>query len=46
LHDEQRSYYRRDPVIDYNIVGLSGKFGKKQASLLAALLYQLIANLR
>jgi len=38
--------YTRNPVTSYKKVGLSGRFGKKQASLTAALLYQTIANLR
>lgn len=38
-------HYHRNPVLDYNIVRGSGRFGKKQASLLAALLHQMMANL-
>jgi hypothetical protein len=38
------SYYRRDPVLNYNKVGLSGRFGKRQLGLSAALLNQKIAN--
>lgn len=38
-------YYRRIPVTSYNKVGLSGRFGKKQLSLSAALLHQKVANL-
>jgi len=38
--------YTRNPVLSYNKVGLSGRFGKKQAGLTAALLYQTIANLQ
>lgn len=40
------SQYHRNPVLDYNIVGQAGRFGKKQASLLAALLHQKMANRR
>jgi hypothetical protein len=40
------SSYTRNPVLSYNKVGLAGRFGKKQASLTAALLYQQVANLR
>jgi hypothetical protein len=39
------SIYTRNPVTSYNKVGFSGRFGKKQASLSAALLYQQIAKL-
>jgi hypothetical protein len=39
------SIYTRNPITSYNKVGLSGRFGKKQASLSAALLYQQIAKL-
>jgi hypothetical protein len=45
LYTEREKYYHRVPVTNYNIVGWSGKFGKKQASLLGALLHQLVANL-
>jgi len=38
--------YTRNPVTSYNKIGVSGRFGKKQASLTAALLYQKVANLR
>jgi hypothetical protein len=37
--------YTREPVSSYQKIGLSGRFGKKQASLTAALLYQQVANL-
>jgi hypothetical protein len=40
------SVYTRNPVTSYNKVGLAGRFGKKQASLTAALLYQTVANMR
>jgi hypothetical protein len=40
------SSYTRNPVLSYNKVGLAGRFGKKQASLTAALLYQQVANLK
>jgi len=38
--------YTRNPVTSYTKVGLAGRFGKKQASLTAALLYQTVANMR
>jgi hypothetical protein len=36
--------YTRSPVTSYQKIGLSGRFGKKQASLAAALIYQNVAN--
>lgn len=39
------SQYNRKPITAYNIVGSSGRFGKKQAALLGALLHQQVANL-
>jgi hypothetical protein len=39
------SVYTREPIHTYKKVGLSGRFGKKQASLTAALLYQNVASL-
>lgn len=45
LCDDERSYYHRIPITDYNIVGRSGRFGKKQVALLGALLHQMMANL-
>jgi len=40
------SYYRRDPVDPRSSVGAAGRFGKKQGTILAALLHQIVANLR
>jgi hypothetical protein len=40
------SYYARDPFVPTTTVGLSGRFGKKQIGLTAALLGTFAANLR
>lgn len=45
LCDDERSFYHRIPITDYNIVGRAGRFGKKQVALLGALLHQMMANL-
>jgi hypothetical protein len=37
--------YTRNPVTDFNKVRFAGRFGKKQASLSAALIYSKVANL-
>lgn len=39
------SQYNRKPVTSYNIIRESGRFGKKQVALSAALLHQHVANL-
>lgn len=45
LYQGNVSHYHRNPVTSYNTVGLSGRFGKKQATLLGALIHQKMANL-
>jgi hypothetical protein len=45
LQKSELSYYHREPVSTYETVGWSGRFGKKQVSLLGALLHQKMANL-
>jgi hypothetical protein len=39
-------YYHREPMDPNLSIGLSGRFGKKQATLSMALFYQMIANLK
>jgi hypothetical protein len=38
-------FYHREPVVISSIAGASGRFGKRQATYLAALLHQMVANL-
>lgn len=45
LYKDKVTHYTRSPVFDFNQVGYSGRFGKKQASYLAALIHQSVANL-
>lgn len=44
--DSELSFYHRKPLVPDLVVVPSGRFGKKQASLLLALFHQLVANLR
>jgi hypothetical protein len=44
IQETQLKYYHRSLGVAPSIVAPSGRFGKKQASLLAALLYQQVAN--
>lgn len=46
ISDAEISYYHREPLSLDIPIGASGRFGKKQASLLAALLHNFVANLR
>jgi hypothetical protein len=45
IADNDISYYRRFYLNPVTTIGLSSRFGKKQAAYSAALLYQLVANL-
>lgn len=40
------SYYHREPISADPLIGWSGRFGKKQLALSAALCYQIVANLK
>jgi hypothetical protein len=44
--DNELKYYHREPLSPDPSIGASGRFGKKQGGLLAALFYQMIANLK
>jgi hypothetical protein len=46
ITQNELSYYHREAISPDPTIALSGRFGKKQIALTAALLHQLVANLR